>query len=179
MRQIVSGLFMTVDGICDEPGKWSMPYFTDEIGEIIGANMQRSDAMMLGRVLYQDWAAYWPDKTADDDPFAPYINSIQKYVVSTTLDSAEWQPTEILRGLDDVRALKEQDGKDIAISGSLTLVGSLLREGLLDELDLLVSPIVLGKGKRLFETDGKPVGLKLQDSKTLSNGVLSLVYTRA
>jgi len=178
-RRILAGLFMTLDGICDEPGNWSFPYFNEQVGEAVGASMQASDAMLLGRVTYDAWADYWPDKTAEDDPFAGHINTVQKYVVSTTLqEPLRWKGTELLTGLDQVAKLREEPGKDIAISGSLTLVGSLLRDGLLDELSLLVSPIVLGKGKRLFEGPGE-VPLKLIESRTLDNGVLHLRYERA
>ena len=85
MRRIVAGLFMTVDGSVHEPGEWSFPYFNDQVGEVITATMQDSDAMLLGRRTYEAWADYWPGKTAEDDQFADYINNVQKYVVSTTL----------------------------------------------------------------------------------------------
>ena len=179
-RQILAGLFMTLDGSVHEPGEWSFPYFNEQVGEIITANMQASDAMLLGRRTYEAWADYWPKMTAEDDPFAGYINGVQKYVVSTTLrEPLTWEGTELLTGLDQVAKLKDQPGKAIAMSGSITLVGSLLREGLLDELSLLVSPIVLGKGKRLFEDPSGSIGLRLIESRTLDNGVLALRYERA
>jgi dihydrofolate reductase len=179
-RRIVAGLFMTLDGSVHEPGEWSFPYFNDQVGEVINANMQSSDAMLLGRRTWEAWADYWPKVKDEQDPFAGYINNVQKYVVSTTLrEPLSWQPTELLTGVDQVAKLKDQPGKDIAISGSITLVGSLLREGLLDELSLLLEPIVLGKGKRLYEDAANPVGLQLVESRTLDNGVLSLRYQRA
>src|SRR5207248_9405241 len=137
-------------------------------------------AMLLGRVTYEAWAGYWPGKTAEDDPFAGYINNVPKYVVSTTLqEPLTWKGSTLVRDLDGVRALKEQDGKNIAISGSITLVGSLLSEGLLDELALLVSPIVLGQGIRLFDRPAESVGLRLASHETFDNGVQSLVYVPA
>ncbi|HYU56607.1 MAG TPA: dihydrofolate reductase family protein [Actinomycetota bacterium] len=177
-RKIIAGEFMALDGVLESPDKWSMPYFNDEVGAIIGTNMERSDAMLMGRRTYEEWAAYWPGKTAEDDEFAPYINSVAKFVVSTTLTSVEWEGTTLLNGdfREDITKLKHQPGKDIAVSGSITLVSSLLREGLLDELSLLVSPIVVGAGKRLFEDPSGPVGLKLIESRTLSNGVVALTY---
>jgi len=179
-RKIQAGEFMTLNGVVHEPGEWVFPYFTPEIGEVIGRNIEASDCMLLGRKQYENWAAYWPTKTVDDDPFAGYINNVQKYVVSTTLEPPlEWGPTELFRGLDEVRKLKEQDGKNIAISGSITLVGSLLQEGLLDELALLVAPIVLGQGIRLFDGPAESVGLKLVSHETFDNGVQSLVYVPA
>lgn len=177
-RKVLAGLFMTLDGVCENPGAWSMSYFNDQVGKIIGDNMAASDAMLLGRRTYEEWAAYWPDKTAEDDPFADYINNIPKYVVSTSLrEPLEWRGSTLVSGTVGVRELKDKPGKGIAISGSITLIGSLMREGLVDELSLLVYPIVLGKGKRLFEGPDK-VELKLIDSATLDNGVLSVRYGR-
>jgi dihydrofolate reductase len=181
MRKLKAGEFMTLNGVTESPDKWSFPYFNDEVGAVIGESIMASDAMLMGRRTYEEWAEYWPGKTAEDDPFADYINNVQKYVMTTTLDKADWEGTTLLKGdlREEITKLKEQDGKDIAMSGSITLVGSLLKEGLLDELSLLVSPIVVGTGKRLFEDPSGPVGLKLIDSKTLSNGVLALTYGRA
>ena len=180
MRRIVAGLFMTLDGSVHEPGEWSFPYFTDQVGDVITRGMEGSDAMLLGRKTYEAWADYWPKMSSEQDPFAGYINSVQKYVVSTTLrEPLQWEGTELLTGLDQVAKLKEQPGKDLAMSGSITLVGSLLREGLLDELSLLLEPIVLGKGKRLFEDPSGSIGLRLIESRTLDNGVLHLRYERA
>lgn len=178
-RRILAGLFMTLDGVCEDPGNWSMPYFNEQVGEIITANMQASDAMLLGRRTYEEWADYWPGKTEKDDPFAGYINTVPKYVVSRTLkEPLAWEGSTLITGADEIRDLKERPGKDIAISGSLTLVGSLLRGGLLDELSLLVSPIVLGSGKRLFESH-QQVPLQLIESRTLDNSVLALRYAPA
>ncbi len=137
--------------------------------------------MLLGRRTYQEWAAYWPDKTAADDPYADYINNIPKHVVSTTLQPPlDWRNSTLVTG--DVRKqiaeLKQQSGKDIAITGSITLIGSLLREGLLDELSLLVFPVVVGSGKRLFDGPDQ-VPLKLVECRTFDNGVLALRYQRA
>jgi dihydrofolate reductase len=178
MREIIAGLFMTLDGVTESPEKWSFPYFNDEVGQVIGSSMESSDTILLGRRTYEEFAEYWPDKTAADDPFADYINDSPKLVVSTTLKTLEWRNSSLIQGdvMEEIAKLKRQPGKKISMTGSVTLVGSLLSAGLLDELSLLVSPIVLGSGKRLFENGGSPVGLKLIDSKTLSNGVLSLVY---
>lgn len=180
MRKIIAGLFMTLDGVTESPDKWSFPYFNEEVGQIIQSNMDSADTMLLGRRTYEEWAEYWPGKTAEDDPFAGYINNTPKLVASTTLKTLEWQNSTLIEGdvMEELAKIKRQPGKDIAMSGSVTLVGSLLSAGLLDELALLVSPIVLGSGKRLFENGGSPVPLKLVDSKTLGNGVLSLTYGR-
>jgi dihydrofolate reductase len=142
--------------------------------------MEAADTMLLGRRTYEEWADYWPDKTAEDDPYADYINNVPKFVVSTSLTKVEWRNSALVSGdlAEQVGKLKEQPGKGIAISGSITLIGSLLKMGLLDELSLLVFPVVVGSGKRLFEAD-EQLPLRLVDSKTFQNGVLSLTYERA
>ncbi|HXJ63415.1 MAG TPA: dihydrofolate reductase family protein [Actinomycetota bacterium] len=182
MRRIWAGEFMTLDGVLESPDQWSTPYFNDEVGSIIGANMASSDAMLLGRVTYQEWQGYWPDKSADDDPFAAFINNARKYVVSTTLDSVDeaWG-AELLRGdfREAITALKESEGGDIIVNGCISVLTSLIRERLLDRLDLLVSPVVVGKGRHLFEGGAESAGLELVDSKTLTNGVISVSYRLA
>src|SRR5712691_5566376 len=181
MRRIVAGLFMSLDAVVESPDKWTFPYFNDEVGQVIQSQMDASDAVLLGRRTYEEWAAYWPDKTAQDDSFADFINDTQKFVVSTTLKSVDWRNSTLLTGnlAEELTKLKQQPGKDIAISGSVTLVGSLLRDRLLDELSLLVNPVVVGTGKRLFEDPSGQVPLKLEESRTLSNGVLALRYETA
>lgn len=182
MRTIWAGEFMTLDGVLESPDQWSMPYFNDEVGSIIGANMASSDAMLLGRVTYQEWQGYWPDKTAEDDAFASFINNTPKYVVSTTLDSVDeaWGAT-LLQGdfRESITTLKESEGGDIIVNGCITLLSSLIRERLLDRLDLLVSPVVVGKGRHLFDGSAESVGLELVSSTTLGNGVLSVSYRLA
>ncbi len=179
MRKIQAGLFMTLNGVVHDPGTWSMPYFSDDVGRVIGGNMAAADAMLLGRRTYEEWAAYWPGKTAEDDPFADFINAVPKYVVSQTLmEPLAWKGSTLVTGdtAAAIRALKEQPGKNIAISGSITLVESLLTQGLLDELALLVSPLVLGAGRRLFDGPAGSVALRLVQADTLDKGVLSVVY---
>jgi dihydrofolate reductase len=140
--------------------------------------------MLLGRVTYEEFASYWPEQTSDGEAgeIADFMNDTPKYVVSSTLKSADdWKNTTLIDGnnaVAELTALKQQPGKDISITGSGTLVRTLLRDGLLDELRLLVHPIVVGHGKRLFD-EGEQVPLKLTDSKTFSTGVLALTYERA
>ncbi|MDH2430894.1 dihydrofolate reductase family protein [Sphaerisporangium sp. TRM90804] len=181
MRKIVAGLFISLDGVVEEPGEWHFPYFSDDMGEVVDSQMAASDTMLLGRRTYQDFADYWPNQTSDEEP-ADYMNGVQKVVVSNTLEKAEWEPTTIISG-DDVNAqlnaLKAQPGKDISITGSPTLVRTLLRDGVLDELRLLVHPIVVGKGERLFDGSAESTGLKLLSSRTIANDVLYLVYAPA
>ena len=180
MRKIIAGLFLSLDGVAEAPNRWVFPYMTDEVGQVVGDVMAASDAMLLGRRTYEEWAAYWPDKTAADDPYADYINNVPKYVVSTTLKPPlEWRNSTLVTG--DVRQqiteLKQQPGNDIGMSGSIALVGWLLREGLLDELSLLVFPVAVGSGKRLFDGPDQ-VPLKLAHSRAFDNGVRSLRYEK-
>ncbi|MEN3538859.1 dihydrofolate reductase family protein [Microbispora sp. ZYX-F-249] len=177
MRKLVASFFMSLDGVVESPDQWHFPYFSEEMGAAVGALMTESDAMMMGRVTYEAWAAYWPGKTDADDPFAGFINDIRKYVVSSTLGTVEWQNSTLVSGdlTEEITKLKRQPGGTIGISGSTNLVRSLMRHGLLDELRLLVHPIVVGKGQRLFE-EGLEIPMKLASSEAFPTGVLSLAY---
>ena len=181
MRKIVAGLFISLDGVVEAPDQWHFPYFNDEMGEAVDSQMAASDAMLLGRVTYQEFASFWADRTSDDAQSADYINNTSKFVVSTTLDTVEWQNSTLIEGdvAEEITKLKQQPGKDIAILGSGTLVRSLLQDDLLDELRLIIHPIVLGSGKRLFEDGGDQKALELVDSKTFGTGVLYLTYQPA
>jgi dihydrofolate reductase len=141
--------------------------------------LDAQDSVLLGRVTYQDWADYWP--TSTDEPFASFINSTPKYVVSTTLDKVEWQNSTLIKGdfVEEINRLKQQPGKNIGVAGSPTLVYSLLQAGLLDELILMIHPVVAGKGKRLFKDGSELKRLKLVGSKTTSTGVAILTYQPA
>jgi dihydrofolate reductase len=177
MRKIISGLFISLDGVVEAPDQWHFPYFDDDMGGAVQSMMDGSDAMLLGRKSYEEFASYWPTST---DDFADYMNGTPKYVVSNTLTSADWQNSTLVSGdvVKELSRIKEEPGGNLSITGSGTLVASLLREGLLDELHLLVHPIVVGSGKRLF-ADGAQVPLKLTDSQTFGSGVLNLTYVRA
>jgi dihydrofolate reductase len=177
MRKIVAGLFISLDGVVEAPNEWQFPYFNEEMGNAVQSLMNSSDAMLLGRRTYEEFAAYWPTST---DDFADHMNGTPKYVVSNTLTAAEWQNSTLISGdvIKELTRIKEQPGGDLGITGSGTLVRSLLREGLLDELHLLMHPIVVGSGKRLFD-DGPQVPLRLADSQTFSTGVLHLTYEPA
>jgi dihydrofolate reductase len=181
MRKVTAGLFVSLDGVTESPEKWQLPYFNDEMGEAIGAAMAAADAMLLGRVTYQEFASYWPGVRSEDQPFADYMNNTPKYVVSTTLDTVEWSNSTLIKGnlAEEITKLKQQPGKNIGITGSTTLVQSLLQDDLLDELGLMIHPVVVGSGKRLFEEGGDLKALKLIDSKTFSTGLVSLTYQPA
>ena len=183
MRKVVASEFVSLDGVVESPDKWHFPYFNDQMGDAIGAAMAASDAMLMGRVLYEEWAAFWPKQDPDENPVAARMNGVRKYVVSTTLEEPlEWNNSTLIGDnvAEEILRLKEQQaGKDISISGSPTLVRSLLEDDLLDELRLMVHPIVVGSGKRLFEEGSDQKALQLLDSKTFSTGVLYLTYQPA
>jgi dihydrofolate reductase len=177
MGKIVSNFFMSLDGVVEAPDQWHFPYFNDEMGQIIGAGMATTGAFLMGRKLYSEWSEYWPPH-ADDQEFGTFINELPKYVVSDTLTEAAWKNTTLIAGheaADRLRQLKDETDGDITMSGSATTVRWLLAEGLLDELRLLVHPIAVGHGQRLF--DGTPTHpLRLLDSSALGSGVLNLTY---
>lgn len=179
MRKIVANFFLSLDGVMEAPNTWHFPYFNDEMGEAIGAGFASSDAMLMGRVNYQEWAAYWP--TSTDQPIADIMNNMPKYVVSTSLDRADWNNSTLISGdiAAEITKLKQSSGKDIAMSGSATLAEWLLHAGLLDELRLMVHPIVVGQGRRLFKGGMPRAGLELVQSKTFSTGVVDLTYRLA
>ncbi len=182
MRKVIASEFVSLDGVMEAPDQWHFPYFNDEMGEAIGAAMAASDAMLLGRVTYEEFAAFWPSQGGDDQEFAGYMNNTPKFVVSRTLkEPLEWQNSTLIKGnvAEEIAKLKRQPGKDISILGSGALVRSLLEDGLPDELRLMVHPVVVGSGKRLFEAGADRKALKLVDSKTFSTGVLYLTYQPA
>ena len=180
MRKIVAGEFVSLDGVVEAPNEWHFPYFNDEMGEAVGSEMTEADTMLLGRRTYEEFAAAWPDRPSDE-PGADFMNNTPKFVVSTTLETVEWKNSTLVKGdfVEEITRLKQQPGGTIFVSGSPTLVRWLLRERLLDELHLLLHPIVVGHGKRLFENGIGQVPLKLVESKTFSTGVLSLNYAPA
>jgi dihydrofolate reductase len=178
MGRIVSNFFISLDGVVESPDKWHFPYFDDSMGEIVGSGMASTSAFLMGRKLYDEWSEFWPDQ-GPEVPFSEFINAIPKYVLSTTLKDPKWQNTTALSGdVAAVQALKDSVDGDISMSGSATTVRWLLANGLLDELALLVHPIAVGSGQRLFE-DPTTYPLKLVHSSTLDSGVLHLRYTPA
>jgi dihydrofolate reductase len=170
---------MSLDGVVESPEKWSFPYWNDEIGEFKHDETFSSDALLLGRVTYEGFAASWPGRK-DPEGFADRFNSIPKHVATRTLRKLEWNNSHLLKGdiAAEVSKLKQQTGKDIVIHGSPGLIRSLMPHHLIDEYRLLVYPIILGHGKRLFDETSQ-ANLKLVESKTYDTGVVKLVYHRA
>jgi dihydrofolate reductase len=152
-----------------------MPFSSDEVGQVIGAGMASSDAMLLGRKTYQDFAAFW-SQMPEDDPFGGFMNNQTKYVVSTTLDKAEWKNSHLIKGnvIDELNKLKQQPGKDINTVGSGTLVRSLLAANMIDELQLMLCPVVLGVGKRLFDGADFTKSMQVLEAKSFSSGMIYL-----
>jgi dihydrofolate reductase len=174
MRKVVVTEFLSLDGVMEEPA-WTFKYWNDESAKFKGEESSASDALLLGRVTYQGFAAAWPES---EDEGADYFNSVRKYVVSTTLDKAEWNNSRLIKDniVEEITRLKQQDGKDIVVHGSAMLVQTLIQHDLVDCYRLLVYPVVVGKGKRLFKDGGDLKRLKLVDSKTTSTGVAILTY---
>lgn len=177
MRKVITALFVSLDGVVESPHEWQFDLF-DEVMEVeMDAFTEATDTVLLGRVTYEEWASYWPN--AEEDEFATFINDTPKHVASTTLEGPlEWRNSTLVEGdvADEVAALKEQPGKDIAVCGSPTLVRSLLRSDLLDEITLMIHPVIAGSGKRLFEDGDDPKRLDLTGSKTTGTGVSILTY---
>ncbi|HET6950672.1 MAG TPA: dihydrofolate reductase family protein [Acidimicrobiales bacterium] len=178
MGKLISNFFISLDGVVETPDQWHFPYFNDEMGDAVGKAMETTEALLMGRVLYEEWAGYWP--TSDDEPIASIFNDMSKYVVSRTLREATWNNTTIIGGdvAAGIRDLKDSTEGDISMSGSATLVRWLLANGLVDRLNLMVHPIAIGKGQRLFENT-PTLPLRLVSHETFSTGVLNLSYAPA
>jgi dihydrofolate reductase len=182
MRKAIASEFVSLDGVFEAPDQWHFPYFDEEMGEEIGRAMAASDAMLMGRVLYEEWADFWPRQDPEENPVAARMNGVRKYVVSTTLkEPLGWDNSTLIKEnvAEEIAGLKRQTGGDISISGSGTLVQSLLKDGLIDELRLMIHPVVVGSGKRLFDEGGEQIALELVDFRTFSTGVVYLTYRPA
>jgi dihydrofolate reductase len=180
MRRIVAGLFISLDGVVDAPEAWNPPYYDEEMGQAVGSQMAESDAMLLGRRSYHRFAQTFRGKSGDEHPFAEWINKAPKYVLSTTLKEVEWENSTLIDGdvAAKLRDLKQRPGKAITVSGSAGVVRTLLRDGLLDELRLMIHPVVVGGEGHLFDR-GAENSLELVDSTTFSSGVVCVNYRPA
>ena len=187
MGKLIVSEFITLDGVIEAPGGddslgersgWSMPYFNEETAKFKLADLRESDALLMGRVTYQIHAAAWPSET---DEFADLMNGLPKYVVSTTLETVEWNNSRLIRGNipDEVKKLKQAIQRTILIEGGSDLANALMRRDLIDEYRLLVHPVVVGQGKRLFQEGGPMQALKLIEATSFSTGVVALTYQRA
>jgi dihydrofolate reductase len=170
MSRIVVSQFITLDGVVDDPGGsesldrggWAFQFERGEEGDKFKLDeVMASDALLLGRVTYEGFAAAWPSR---DGPFADKFNTMQKYVVTSTLDGSEWSNSTAI-GVDDIAGLKDGEGGDILVNGSIQLVRELLERDLVDELRLMVFPVLLGSGRKLFAEEGAPRALELVESR--------------
>ncbi|MFD0078565.1 dihydrofolate reductase family protein [Streptomyces sp. NPDC127166] len=180
MRKVVSGLFVSLDGVAQSPNEWQFA-FDEEMGAALQETLETADAILLGRVTFTEWAGYWPTVTSGEDAgFAKWINESPKYVVSSTLDSVDdWANSTLVRGelATAIEELKAGEGKNITVAGSPTLVRSLLELDLLDELVLLIHPVVAGEGrKKLFADDAALKKMELVSARPTSSGVIIATY---
>jgi dihydrofolate reductase len=176
MRKLISSLFTTLDGVVENPHGWNPPYYNQEMSDTVLAQLAASDTHLYGRRSYEMFRSVFTGPAAERIPHAPIINQTPKVLVSSTIDGSDWGPTTVISRdiATQIRHLKQQPGKNINVEASGSLVQFLLTEGLLDELHLLVHPIVVGTGKRLFEGGAAQVPLRLLESKTFTTGVVSL-----
>jgi dihydrofolate reductase len=181
MRKITAGLFISLDGVVEAPDQWHFPYFNEEMGAAVDATLGAADTVLFGRKTYDSFAGAWPEREAaggEDAGFAKTLGDARKIVVSNQKLEFTWRNSEQLEGdlVEAVTALKNEPGGNIALSGSVSVVRQLLASGLLDELHLLVHPIAVRKGMRLFDEAETPFPLTLISSETFKTGVLNLVY---
>jgi dihydrofolate reductase len=180
MRKITASLFIALDGVVEAPDQWHFPYFNDEMGAAVDADIGAADTLLLGRKTYDSFAGAWPNREAageEDAEIAKRLGDARKIVVSNQQLEFTWRNSEQLDGdlVEAVRALKQEPGGTIAMSGSVSVVRQLLAAGLLDELHLLVHPIAVRAGMRLFD-EGEKIPLRLVSSEAFETGVLNLVY---
>ncbi len=192
--KLIVGAFLSLDGVMQGPGGpdedreggfdlggWLVPYADEDMGNFMVESITSTDALLVGRKTYEIFAAHWPKVTDENDPIATKLNSMPKYVASRTLDKVEWNNSTLLKGdaAEAVAELKRQAGGDLQTQGSTDLAQTLIRHDLVDEYRLLVYPVVLGKGKRLFREGNPPAALRLVDTKTSSTGIAMHTYESA
>jgi dihydrofolate reductase len=191
--QLTLTTFLSVDGVMQGPGGpdedrsegfdrggWLVPHFDEDMGGFMGEVFDKADAFLLGRRTYDIFAASWPKVTDPDDPIAGRLNTLPKYVASRTVDSANWHNTTIIKGdvAAEVTRLKEQLGRELQVHGSGTLARTLIANDLIDEFRVIISPVIVGAGRRLFADAGVATGLRLVDSRTTGSGTAIHVYQR-
>lgn len=179
MRDLIVTENITVDGVIELLGDWFDPTAeATEIQALVKEQLAESDAMLLGRITYNDFKGFWPLQQDDQTGNTDYLNQTEKYVVSASMKESDWENTTILSGplVDEIRRIKSLPGKEITATGSITLARALLAAGLVDEIRLFVYPVVSGNGRRLFEHGDTPPGLRLLNSQSFQNGVVLLTY---
>jgi dihydrofolate reductase len=176
--RLVATEYISLDGVFEEPGHWSGPFFNDEAGQFKWAELKATDALLLGRKTYEGFAAAWPTMPGTGE-FGEKMNSITKYVVSSTLDKPEWTGSKLIKGdvIAEIQKLKKQPGRDLLLSGSAQLFNALMQENLIDLYRFMLHPIVLGKGRRLFSNEEGRTVLDLTETKRFGAGIVILEYT--
>jgi len=190
MRKVIVNEFLSLDGVMQSPGYpdedregdfehggWQQSYFDEVFGAALQEGFASTGGLVLGRKTYEIFAAHWP-KAGDDDPIAATMNGFDKFVVSNTLEKVEWVNSHLIKGDEaaEIAKLRQQSGKDLRVIGSGDLVHTLMEADLIDEYQLMIHPILLGSGKRLFRDSSTTTPLRLIDSRTSSTGVLILTY---
>jgi dihydrofolate reductase len=184
MRDLIVTENITVDSVIDASAGWFAPAGDEaetdpsDVEEVIEEHREAADAFLVGRVTFEEMRGYWPQQTDDTTGITDYLNAVSKYVVSSTLGDPGWEPTTVLRGpvREEVEALKSQPGGDIVTTGSITLVHELIGTGLVDEFRLFVYPVVIGRGRRLFEDASAIRDLRLVESRQFRSGLVLLRY---
>jgi len=180
MRKLVVSAWISIDGVfdADTMPQWFSPFDSLSKNEYIRDSIVKADALLIGRTTYEMLASYWPLQLNDDNGPAGKINSMEKFVVSTTLEKPAWNNSTIINKniIEEIRELKKQNGNEIQIPGSATLVQSLMKANLIDEYRFLVHPIIMGSGKRFFKDEMKTSGMKLILTQTFDKGVVLLCY---
>ncbi len=181
MGKIMVSQFISLDGVIEAPQNWHFPYISDDMMQSVKAQIVTADAFLYGRHTYQEFAGYWSTASEDELGIAAKLNSAPKYVVSTTMQTAAWHNSMLIKTnvVDEISRLKQQINGIIGITGSATLIESLLQAHLIDEYQLMVHPIVVGTGKRLFKDGVNTQPLKLVETKVFSGGVILLTYQAA
>jgi dihydrofolate reductase len=178
MRKIIVSEFLSLDGVMEAPETWHFPYITEDFDEYNKNSLLESDAFLYGRVTYDAFASFWPSMTNNEYGISDKLNNAPKYVVSKTLKEATWNNSTILNGnlVEDISAIKQQGNGKIGVTGSGKLIQSLMQANLIDQLDLLIHPIVVGNGQHLFPDGFGNNPLKLVDSRSFNSGVMLLSY---
>ena len=178
--RLVATEYLSVDGVFEEPGHWSFPFFDEQAAAFKFAELEESDALLLGRKTYDGFAAAWPTMEGTGE-FGVKMNTMPKYVVSSTLHKLDWPGSQLVKGdpVAGVRGLKEQPGRDLLLSGSGQLFQTLMRENLIDLYRIMLHPIVVGKGRRLFDGQSPKRDLELKETKRFPKGIMILEYVPA
>ena len=184
MRKIIVSPYITLDGVMQAPGGgeedfkyggWSAPYYDEALDEIAERQKQPAKDLLLGRKTFEIFASFWPDH----EDIWPGINDVTKYVVSKTLKKSDWKNSVFLESVEDIEKLKNSEGSDLLVSGSGTLVQTLLKHDVVDELWLLIHPLTLGTGKKLFDNGAIPAAFSLIECTATPSGVIVANYKRA